>query len=398
MRIQNVRKTLLVGLVASTLVLFSGGLALAAKGDTIPHGGHNTATDACLQCHDVHQSAGDYVLGRFQTVTAVCGSCHTLYQQTLPFSGGSLVQSTDPVWATQVEGDAAGLTDYGGSPTEDANTMNTGSAGSSVYINYNPGYSGLEAPVPGWYANGGNPTNQVGNGSPYEVYEKPLSAADGSDGRRGHRLGSVFTLGASIMHGDGVTDALDYIPGSTSRLTAIGTPSVADSATDIGYGYMLPTVSVSEFPVSLNGGLYCASCHSPHGQLSGQGYDGAENNSNMISPEIIDKLLSKRPNHSGTEANLDPANGDQWITDGAEWCGKCHDQRRSNTVGIDPHNHPDFACLQCHGNESVIAANNPEFGQAHLDFPHTSANPNLLTQEPDGLCLNCHSPGALPLP
>ncbi len=391
-------RALLVMVVVLAMLVLAADMAHAAEGDTIPHGGYNTATDACFQCHDAHSAQGDYVLSRMPTVTGMCGSCHTLYQELIPLEG-LLQSSTDPVWVTKFDGDQAGLTDYGGAPdSTDPNIVSQGSRpGQSSVLNFNPGYSGLEAPVPGWALAEEDPANQVGTGAPFEAYQKPLVNSNGSDGRYGHRLGTSFSQGETVDHADGVTDSLDYIPGGSGRLTAIATPSVADSADEIGVEYMLPTASVGQFPVSLNGGLYCASCHSPHGQFSGAGVEGASDYSNTIDPEINDKLLAKAPNHSATAADLGTEDA-EWVTDGAEWCGKCHDDRVSNTVGEEPHNHPDFACLQCHGNEAVLYEGNPEYGEPHLDFPHTSANPNLLSMEPDGLCHVCHGPGAMPVP
>lgn len=109
------------------------------------------------------------------------------------------------------------------------------------------GSSGLEAPVPGWAFNGGDPTDQIGNGAPFGVYEKSPALTDESDGRRGHRLGSSFTLGQSIYHAGGVTDALDYIPGSTARLTAIGTPQILGGTDDFsGTNVQVPGVDEAD--------------------------------------------------------------------------------------------------------------------------------------------------------
>jgi predicted CXXCH cytochrome family protein len=71
-----------------TIVMMGVALALAfgvpraqaADGVTLPHGGYSPATDACLQCHDLHDPAADYVLMREPTVTATCATCHTIYQ------------------------------------------------------------------------------------------------------------------------------------------------------------------------------------------------------------------------------------------------------------------------------------------------------------------------------
>src|SRR3990170_5512875 len=98
------KKILLLIAIAATLTLFGSALALAATGGTIPHGGYSPATDACLQCHDIHESAGDYVLMRWPTVTDTCGTCHTLFQQP-PASG----VSGTPSWAGDIRGSVSGV-------------------------------------------------------------------------------------------------------------------------------------------------------------------------------------------------------------------------------------------------------------------------------------------------
>lgn len=51
---------------------------------TLTHSGYNSWTDYCTACHDVHEAAGDYVLTREATVTAVCGTCHGLFGAPAP--------------------------------------------------------------------------------------------------------------------------------------------------------------------------------------------------------------------------------------------------------------------------------------------------------------------------
>jgi hypothetical protein len=90
------------------------------------------------------------------------------------------------------------------------------------------------------------------------------------------------------------------------------------------------------------------------------------------------KLLSSKPNHTQT----DLSGLSDWYTQGGQWCGACHDKRSSTYAR---NNHPDYACLDCHGDLS-----------ADYDFPHTGTVANLLTMEPDELCLQCHTAGTLP--
>jgi len=248
----------------------------AATGDVIPHGGYSMTTDACLQCHDIHEAAGDYVLMRESTVTDVCATCHTLYQSA-------------PTGA------------------------------------FDPGFPGTPATaVPALGA-----------------YRVPIAQAATHPG---HRLGMDSNV----------------IPGGTQALNAIrylGSPA---------------TVPATTFQATR--GLYCASCHTPHGNFG-----------NMVPASVSTKLLSSRPNRSAEVTGMT-----NWINDGARWCAACHDRRASSAAnraaGI--YNHPDFSCLTCHGDSLVPTPT--------ADFPHTSAHAAMLTLTPDGLCLQCHTTGTLP--
>src|SRR3972149_8153832 len=106
------KKAILVFAFAAALTLMGAGVAFAATGLNIPHGGYSVSTDACLQCHDVHEAAGDYVLMRWSTVTNVCGTCHGIYNQ----QPTSKLATADP-------------------------TQNPG-ARIAIRVNYNPGYTG----------------------------------------------------------------------------------------------------------------------------------------------------------------------------------------------------------------------------------------------------------------
>jgi predicted CXXCH cytochrome family protein len=277
------RRTCAIAALCAALALAFAAPAMATDGDTIPHGGYSMTTDACLQCHDIHEAAGDYVLMREATVVAVCGTCHTLYQQA-------------PTGA------------------------------------YDPGYSGAEA----------------GTAAHLAAYKVPASAALTHEG---HRLG----LGAgTYTFADGVVGNGSYIPGGTDGLTAIKYLAYGD------------TVDALSFEAT--NGMTCASCHTPHG-----------NYGNMVDASVSSKILSSKPNHIDTAIPL--AN---WATDGGKWCGGCHDKR---TSGGAYHNHPDYTCLDCHGDDLLAPTE---------DFPHTSSSPNILTLEPDALCIQCHVAGLLP--
>lgn len=60
---------------------------------------HVSGSGFCVQCHDVHQAEGDYVLTREATVTAVCETCHGTFGASEP---------EDVTWSSPP-------TDFGGS-------------------------------------------------------------------------------------------------------------------------------------------------------------------------------------------------------------------------------------------------------------------------------------------
>ncbi len=97
------------------------------------------------------------------------------------------------------------------------------------------------------------------------------------------------------------------------------------------------------------------------------------------------KLLSAHPNHSWEKPvrswGVDYRNRDQ-----VRWCGRCHDMAVPSEFGGTYHNHPT-SCTACHGNPRDATSN---------DFPHTSTFDRLLGDYPDLLCINCHSAGSLP--
>ncbi|MBS3955908.1 MAG: hypothetical protein KGZ40_00025 [Clostridiales bacterium] len=268
MRATIIAVVLMLAASSSVAVVF------AADGSTIPHGGYSMATDSCLQCHDMHEASGDYVLMRETTVTDVCATCHTLYQSA-------------PTGA------------------------------------YDPGFSGTSAAA-------------VPNLAAYNV---PISDRLTHEG---HRLG----LGNN------------HIPGGSGALTAIQ--------------YLSYPATVSATAFTATRGLYCASCHTPHGAFG-----------NVMPATFSPALLSSRPNHSAQD--LSATLTGSWLTQGGDWCAACHDRRASGDVH---RNHPDYACLTCHGNSVATTTT--------ADFPHTSYTDAMLTMEPDGLCLQCHVAGLLP--
>jgi len=191
----------------------------------------------------------------------------------------------------------------------------------------------------------------------------------------------------------------------------------------------------------LGGGLYCGSCHTPHGDfgqvINSRYFRTTANSASLTSVQVWQndaaymsgttvkylhqgtdgvwegctatggggtcadltatdsegqtvylygyKLLSAYPNHSWTQGpeswGLDSYSHDQ-----ARWCGRCHDKALPSLFGGTFHSHPT-GCTACHGNPS----DNTSF-----DFPHTSTFSKFLKSYPDALCISCHTSGSLP--
>lgn len=255
-----------VSLIAAAIVIASvatGPHAWAADGTTVPHGGYSAATDACLQCHDIHEAAADYVLMRRPTVTATCATCHTIY----------LVAPTGA---------------------------------------YDPGYPGAES----------------GTAADARAY---LTSEASATIHGGHRLGLG---GGSYLFADGATGDGSYIPGGTDGLSAIR---------HLAYPQSDPSLTFEA-----TAGLYCASCHTPHGAFG-----------SMVPLAVSTALLSARPNHSA-EVSVSA-----WATDGGLWCGGCHDAR---LPGGPDAQHAGYALGDCVSGacHSRIATDFPHTGTAEL--------------------------------
>lgn len=188
----------------------------------------------------------------------------------------------------------------------------------------------------------------------------------------------------NIVFADEEVSDGNYIPGGTSTLTALTT----------GTG---GTVDATTFTATE--GLFCASCHTPHGLFGRVLRNGA-------GEPASDKLLSSNPNHTAT----DVTGVEDWYADGGQWCASCHDKRRNtaDAEGNTHNNHPDTYCLTCHANYSgIVQEDDPDLyadwpaeadfaDGAASDFPHTSPVENLLAAAPDELCITCHTDGSLP--
>lgn len=323
-------------IVAAVAIVALLGLAsVAVAFNETPHGGYDSSTNKCLNCHDIHTDApdfaegvdADYVLLRWTTVVDTCGSCHDLYQ------GEDSPDSDEPY----------------GTYTYQANQF---------------------------------------SGTPGTASDRTAYKVD---------YGEKDDVGGHHMSDPGAGN--DTIPGGSDELNAINiwldTPSYSD-----GFSMWSPydpdapnLAQATEFEGT--NGLYCASCHTPHADF-GQELESDAGFNPDGGIEHTNKLLSSRPNHSSTDLNVDDLSTDrdervtEWAVDGYNYCLACHDQRApDHTEGW--YNHPVEFCLICHADDR----DGTDWG-GDYDFPHTSEIPMLLAEEPDGICITCHTEGSLP--
>lgn len=249
-------------------------------------------------------------------------------------------------------------------------------------------------------------TGTIGTVSLRTAFDNTSPGAD-------HGIGSL-----SIPHGGGTLTQSDWDYAWKYGMTT------TDAVTASGAGTA----------ASGTGGLYCASCHTPHGEFGQMvnhwtadgtliSYEWAADEpttgdlagwanaytfdnagtwqicrdagfSNCMDATIQDaedqivslfgyKLLSAHPNH--TYSATQSYNTEQYNHDGQDWCGTCHVNDHSSS-GVN--NHPT-GCSACHGNPTDQTVES-------MDFPHTSTVARFLIDYPDALCVSCHIPGSLP--
>ncbi len=208
-----------------------------------------------------------------------------------------------------------------------------------------------------------HPRAAIGTASGKSVYKVPPGDKLLHEG---HRLG----LG---LGGDDRIAAIEA--GSTELVPGSSYPGI-EAYEYLRRGYMwknfIAGQDISGFLASGRNsfaGLFCGSCHSPHGDLGNTVLPGKLSNN---------KLLLSRPNYK-TES-LDTVGWNDWLIDGYRFCAGCHENHADETAPPGVRNHPSEFCLQCHGD-----------GPAYADFPHTGT-PALVSDDPDQLCVaTCHA-------
>ncbi len=328
--------------MAALLVPMTGAVAQVPSlgdvepGNVSPHGGYSSATDFCLQCHDVHQETviNEYALLIRSSINAVCQTCHGL-SPVLPDDGYYVIDpagvqsgttSSKPVYTNSGSQHTPGATDYDGlfMMRYDGRTTDSAIAGGGLTC-----------------ANCHTPHGDFG-----QMVNNWTLDDEGAFVRI-----SRTTYG--LLDWDGTDMAWRFCPANSD-----GTP-VADAVV-IGDG------------VCANG-VYATFEDAKGAAAYAYGY----------------KLLSAGPNHQyATGITADWANLFEPYNDTDGWCTTCH-YNKLDEEGVH-NNHPH--CDRCHGNPETLPAG------ATADFPHSSVNPTLLIDVPDALCVNCHphSPGRLP--
>jgi hypothetical protein len=267
----------------------------------------------------------------------------------------------------------------------------------------------------------------------------------GPERQSGHRLGVSLDANQNLS---------DQIPGSCAD-AACSAPATLKVMRSLEYGEGDIYDGESVLSKTATRGLYCASCHTPHGSLGSVDINGngvgdlpvpvnIYNSAGVLTSQayfgdqlVVDdsasghpkhvkaqKLISSNPNHlkdrsAAQETYTDSnANGrcdagesnDELIDNGLcdsymrvdnpptsynNWCLECHNKQWNGTdwEGVPTHG---TAGMNNHPPLCVSCHSSSGGNLGVKDFPHTSGNVKLLSKDHDGICLGCHSSGRLP--
>ena len=171
-----------------------------------------------------------------------------------------------------------------------------------------------------------------------------------------------------------MTGTLTAAPGGTSGYVKIGTETIRWTARTAG------GTCTGTFPCSA--AVYTVAPADPAADgKTGRGW----NNTTAAAHAAGDDVLT-----FGTmRASVRSWDTDIYNHDGSPFCGTCHSSRIDWSWGGTSHSHPT-GCEACHGNPGGPA------GAGSRDYPHSSTSASLLQEEPDALCINCHTAGSLP--
>jgi nitrate/TMAO reductase-like tetraheme cytochrome c subunit len=319
-----------------------------------PHGGYDSTTDFCVQCHSVHAEsagAGAYALLYADTVTATCNTCHGL-----PAYGGAASGRRDSNAVTGFTGGTMG--------TASSRTAYDSTTAAATHPLYSTSTDGT-----------GDDVNMQTSGWGYHGDPAAWAAAD-EQTNDGLQCTSCHT-----SHGD--FGALINSENGVIRTTAVDNDITdVDVWQDGAPIYRSATLKY----LNLGGDGVWEACSDEAGTTGCADLTTTDSEGQTVYLYGY-KLLSAYPNYNwdggGESWGVDYRNHDQ-----ARWCGSCHPNKVATEYGGTYHNHPT-GCTACHGNPSNDATSK--------DFPHTSSFDNFLLSYPDGLCVgSCHTAGSLP--
>jgi doubled CXXCH motif protein len=373
-RIKTIGKIGFVVLLLSLLLFPLGGVAFATNppqnptvpttvGDVVgsdvsPHGGFSVSTDFCLQCHSVHNTAnttdGAYALLWKASVTATCNTCHAI---------------------PNLLGGASGR--------RDSNTLTGFSAGTMGTASVRSAYDISGAAATHALGSTSSPDAVSMQTSGWSYHGSPSAWAANVQGTDGLQCTSCHTAhgnyGALINSERGVVR-------TTANGASLDTGQPFAENTQIYYGTDPVTFQPAVKYLHLNGTVWQA-CTAASGGGTCTNLTTKDSSGNTVYLYGY-KMLSAYPNFNW-DGGGESWGLDRYTHDQARWCGTCHPKHVSGDFGaaFTYHNHPT-GCNACHGN--------PAGDSTSTDFPHTSTFADFLKKYPDGLCIDCHTAGALP--
>lgn len=357
---------------------------VVGAGTTSPHGGYSSTSNFCLQCHDVHDAAGEYGLMYKASVTSTCKTCHGVGVADVPDG------TFDPI-GTGTIGTTSVRTAYDtASPLGQHLIGSTSVPGESTVITeagWSSGWRSGNGPV----APSPSPVPTTG------ITPAPDSTVPAGPGTASDTAGGLYCASCHTPHGENgaavntkwlwVSDSTGAISSLTRYAWAEGSPIYFGNTRQVLHKDTDPTTTDPEPAVwevcgntTISTVLAGIDTWDNAGTATACKYAQINDAEGNLSSLYGYKLLSAFPNH--TYSSPKSYLTDKYSHDQPLWCGACHKTRLDSAFpgAGSYHNHPT-GCSTCHGN--------PADGSS-ADFPHTSTMSKLLTRYPDALCVNCH--------
>jgi Zn-finger protein len=293
-----------------------------------PHGGYTAGTQKCATCHMVHNASGGSDLLPDATIAATCNTCHD------------------------------------------------GTGGGGVYgvIQYRTGVAPLAS-----HKIGDDSLNSTG------TVTVPGGLASGAS------LNTTFTgengsLTCTDCHSPHNSETVNAFIGDRKR-------SSADTSTRVVTNRLLrkmptkATVGVSEY-----GSDWCASCHKGAHNAPNASFvhSGAVNSDGYYYRKVIRRAGYDTTAASAVATDLGGSNlGYVMTTETVRpkpICQQCHEDGRHVGDDVAQPFTVDSLTESFTVNTDGVGGGNPRF----QNFPHETQGLNLLIEQPDDLCLNCH--------